>query len=127
VFVTVVIVVAPHGSHGHACFARIELRETGIFGNIAKCSIVHVAVQRVMRALAAVGDVEIVPAIRIEIDDRYSCSHGSDLRHDVVEPRIELWSHVLEMNAGSGGGFAQTKSVARESARILMIAGRRSL
>ena len=98
IFVTVVVIIAPDGSHGHARVARVDVGEAGFFRNIAKRSVVHVAVQGIVRTLAAVGGVEIVPAVPIEIDDRYRGSHRGDLRHDVVEPRIEFRSAVFEMD-----------------------------
>src|SRR5690242_19355816 len=67
-----------------------------------------------MRILAAVGDVEVIPTILIEIDDGYSRSHRGDLRHDVRESGIESRSTVLEMNARYGGAFPQMKTVIGE-------------
>ena len=65
-----------------------------------------------MAALAAVGDIDVRPAIPIEIDDRHRRPHGCNLRHNVLELGIEGRSGVHEIDAGSLGGLLEAEAIA---------------
>ena len=77
-----------------------------------------IAIEGVVAALAAIGDVNIGPAILIEIDDRHGRAHRRDLRHDVLELAIEMRRGVMEIDAGGLGDFLELEAIAAEDARF---------
>ena len=74
----------------------------------------HIAIQRVLRAFLAGGHVDVRPSIVIEIDDRHGRTHRRDLRHDVLQPRVERGRLVHEIDAGGARYLLQIKTVTRQ-------------
>jgi hypothetical protein len=57
-------------------------------------------VEAVTASFAAIGQIEIRPSIPIVVDHRDCGTDDRDLRHDVVQLRIELRRFVGEVDAG---------------------------
>ena len=68
-------------------------------------------VKGILASLAAVGDVDIGPAVAIEIHDGHRCAHGRDLRHDVIQLVVERWALMNEVDAGRVGDFLEIKAM----------------
>ena len=83
-------------------------------GDIRERAVVVVAIESVFAAFAAVGDVDVGPAVAIEVDDGDRRAHRGDLRHDVVEFGIERGRVMHEVDAGGVGDFFEIKAVASQ-------------
>ncbi len=73
-----------------------------------------VAIEPIEAALGAVGDVEVLPAVAIEVGDGDRRAHRRDLRHDVLEPRVERRRLVHEIDPHALGRFLEPEAVARD-------------
>src|SRR5690606_2291740 len=71
-----------------------------------------VAIEPVERPLAAVGDVEVVPPVVVDVDDRHGGAHRRHLRHDVRELRIQRRPLVDEVDAGVARHLREAEAVA---------------
>lgn len=58
---------------------------------------------------AAVGEIQIGPAVAVEIRDRHRCAKRRDVRLDVRDLGVERSAVVNEMNAGRRGPVVQYK------------------
>ena len=66
----VVVEVAPERAHRHPGTRAIDIRESHRGCDIRERPVAFVTVETIERTLAAVGDVDVLPAIAIEITDR---------------------------------------------------------
>src|SRR5690606_9396782 len=98
VLVSIVVVIAPHRTHGNAIFARVFTIRPIVSLHLYKCAVSQVSKENVLGPFAAIGEVNVLPAVTVEIHHRDSCAHRSDLRHNVVEIGIELWSDMGEVD-----------------------------
>ena len=69
-----------------------------------------------MVPFAAVGGVEVVPAVAIEVGHGDRGPHRGDLGHDVVELGVELRRRGAEIDARGLGNFFQVETIAGEDA-----------
>jgi hypothetical protein len=72
---------------------------------------VVVAVEMIHAADAAVGYVDVGPAIAVEVDNGDRCAHGRDFRHDAVEPGIEDGGLVHEVDSRLVGDFLKAETI----------------
>ena len=114
ILVAVVVEVAPHGAHRHAGAGTIDVRETHRRRDVGERAVAVVAIETVEAAFAAVGDVEVLPAVAVEVGDGHRRAHRRDLRHDVLELRVERRRLVNEVDATPLGGLLQAEPVPRE-------------
>ena len=78
-----------------------------------------VAIEMVPAAGRAVGDIDIGPAIAIEIDDRYGGAHRGDLGHDACQLGVERRRLMHEMDAGLLRDLLQMKAITRQSLALI--------
>ena len=114
VFVAVVVVVAPDRTHRDAGSRPIYVPDAERPGDILEGAVVLVTVEAVLRALGAVGGVEVGPAVAVEVDDGDGRAHGGDLRHNGVEFRVELRRLMDEVDARDVGDLLKVEAVASE-------------
>ncbi len=115
IFVAVVVVVAPDRAHGDAGAGLIDVGDAQLWRNIFEGAVVHIAIESVLAALFAVGDVDVRPAVAVEIDNGNRSAHRRDLRHDAIELWIERGRLVNEIDAGSARHFLKIKAVTSQS------------
>ena len=72
----------------------------------------QIAVKRILAVLAAVGNVDIRPAVAVEINNRNRGTHGCHLRHDVVQLGIECRTFVDEIDSRRVRNFLEVETVA---------------
>src|SRR5437588_6597487 len=95
----VVVVVAPHGSHGYALARPIEARQAGARGHLLEGSVATVMVQRVRLSKAAVGEIEVRPTVAVEVHDGNRRPQRRDVWLDVSDLAIEGRPMVHKTNA----------------------------
>jgi hypothetical protein len=66
----VIVVVAPDRAHRDAGLAAVHICEANRRRDVFERAITLVAIQPVEASLAAIGDVEVLPSIAIEVSDR---------------------------------------------------------
>src|SRR4029077_16630978 len=81
-------------------------------GHVFKSTVTQVAVQSILASDGAVGDVDVRPAIAIEIDNRYPGTHRSNLGHNGRKLGIEGGRLMNKINAGGFRNLLQAESVA---------------
>ncbi len=89
ILVAVVVVVAPHGAHRDASAGAIDVSHAKFTRDILERAVTLVAIEVVEAAVRAVGDVEVGPAVAIEIRHGHRCAHCRHLRHDRIELVVE--------------------------------------
>ena len=109
VLAPVVVEVAPDGAHRDAFAGAIEVGESRARGDVLERAVVPVAVEGVRLAEPAVGEVEIGPAVAVEVGDGHRCAECGDVRLDVGDLRVERRPVMHEVNAGRGGFVVQCK------------------
>ena len=102
IFVAVVVEVPPHRAHRHARAGSIDIGESDGRGDVGERAVAVVAIQPVQAALAAVRDVEVLPAVAVEVGDGHRRAHRGDLRHDVLELRVERRALMDEVMPSAG-------------------------
>ena len=107
VFATVVVEVTPHAAHRHAFARSIEISEAGARRDLFECSVAAIVVQRVRFAEAAVCEIQVGPAVAVEIGDGHRRAQRGDVRLDVGDLWIERRAMVHEVDAGRGGLVVQ--------------------
>ncbi len=98
---SVVVVVAPDDPHRDARAGLVQVGHAHRRGDVDELPVVVVAIEAVVRPLAAVGDVEVGPAVAVEVGHGDRGPHRGDLRHDVGELRVQLRRLVREIDARS--------------------------
>ena len=68
-------------------------------------------------AFTAVGDVEVLPAVAIEIGHRDGRAHRGHLRHDVLELTVESRCLVDGVDANPLADFVEAESVTCQRSR----------
>ena len=111
ILIPVVVVIAPYRAHTCAGSGLVQVGHAHLRGHIRKCAVVVVVVQVIGLALAAIGDVQVVPAVAVEVHNRHGRAHRGDLRHDVVEFGVQFWRRVREADAALLRHFGQGKAV----------------
>ena len=112
VFVAVIIIIAPDRAHRNACARLVDIGDTHLRRHVFECPVVHVVIETVLTSFATVCDIDVSPAVAVEINDGDSRAHRSDLRHDVIELGIKRRGLMMKINAGSFRHFFKTKAVA---------------
>ena len=82
ILVAVVVVVAPDGAHRDAGAGPVHVGDAHLGRHILEGAVTLVAVEMVLASLGAVRDVEVLPAVPVEIRDGNRRTHRGDLRHD---------------------------------------------
>ena len=82
--------------------------------NIFESAVAQIPVQGVLAADGAIDDVDVRPAVAIEIDDGHRSAHGSDLRHDGIQFGIERGCLMEKLNARCLRDFLKIKAVPRQ-------------
>ena len=118
VFVAVVVEVAADRAHGDARRRLVQVGDAELLGHVFEGSVAPVAVEAVLRAFPAVRRVEVVPAVAVEVHHRDRGAHGADLRHDVVELRVEARGLVDEVDSGRVGRLDQPEAVPLASVTV---------
>ena len=67
IFEAIVVVISPNCAHGNSGFKRVQVSEAHFFGDILERAVVHISIERVRFALAAINYVDVIPAIAVEI------------------------------------------------------------
>ncbi len=67
ILVAVVIHVTPHGTHRHSLSRTIDVGQSRARRHILESAIASIPIERVIRAEAAVGEIEVRPAVGVEI------------------------------------------------------------
>src|SRR5690606_15617563 len=111
----VVVVVAPHRAHRYARAFAVHVGEADGGGYVLEGAVAEVTVQRVLRADAAVGDVNVLPPVAVEVYHRHRRAHRRHLRHDVVELGVELRRFVRKLDARLFRHFFEIEAVALDS------------
>ena len=75
VFIAVIIVIAPHPTHAHARARFVDIGETDAPGYVFEGSVPEISIESILTVFPAVADVEVVPAILVEIH------HGNRRAH----------------------------------------------
>src|SRR5207237_248690 len=75
IFVPVAVVVAPDGAHAHAIAGPVQIGDAHLLGHVLEGAVALVAIESITAPLAAVDDVEVRPAVAVEVDDRYRRAH----------------------------------------------------
>ena len=114
IFIAVVVVVAPHGAHRDAGARLVHVGDAQLLRDVGEGAVVVVAVEMVQAADAAVGDIDVGPAVAVEVDDGDRCAHRGDFRHDAVEFVIEDGSLVHEVDARLVGDFLEAETIASQ-------------
>ena len=117
----VVVEVGPDRAHRDAGAGAIHGGDVHVGRHVLERAVALVPVQAVQAAFGAGRHVEVLPAVAIEIGDRHRRAHRRDLRHDVIQPRVEDRRFVGEVHAASPGGFLQGEAVARERAGLVVV------
>ena len=91
--------------------------------DVVERAVALIAIQTIETALAAVGDVEVLPAVAIEIGDGDRRAHRRHLRHDVRQPRVEHRRDVREIDAASPRNLLKRKAVARQRVGLIAVRG----
>ena len=112
VLVPVVVVVAPDRAHRYAGARLIDVGDAHLGGDVPERAVVHVAVQGVAAAHGAVGDVDIRPAVAVEIDDGDRRAHRRRQGHDGFQARVELRRLMHEFDAGGTADLFEKEPVA---------------
>jgi hypothetical protein len=107
----VVVDVAPERAHRHTGAGAIHVGDAQRGRDVLERAVAAVAIEAIEATLSTVRDVEIRPAIAIEISDRHRRAHRRDLRHDVREARVEGRALMHEVDADALGGLLQPKPV----------------
>src|SRR5690242_18218731 len=89
ILTTVVVEVAPDAAHRHAVARPIQVSDARGGADVLERAVTLVPVQRVRRTESAVREVEIRPAIAIEVADRHGGAERGDMRLDVRDLRVE--------------------------------------
>ena len=113
ILVTVVVVVPPDGPHRDTRLPCVHAGDAHLHRHVPEGAVAQVAVEGVVAPLAAVGDVEVLPAVPVEVRNRDGRPQRSNLRHDMVEPPVETGSSVSEIDAGGPGDFLKVEAVAQ--------------
>ena len=113
VLAAVVVDVAPDGAHRDAFARAIEVGEPGRGGDVLEGAVAAVAVERVGLAEPAVREVEVRPAVAVEVGDRDGGAERRDVGLDARDLRVERRALVDEADAGLGGGVAQDEARTR--------------
>ena len=119
VFVAVVVVVAPDRAHRYAGARQIHIGDADIGRNIAECSVAQVAIEGVAAAFFAVHNVNVLPAVAVEVHDGDSGPHRRDLFHDVAQFRVESGSLMDETDAGRFRRLLEIETVSRQRLRFI--------
>ncbi len=82
-----------------------------------------VTIKTVAAAFPAVGDVDIGPAVTIEIDDGDGRAHGCDLRHDSRELRVECRRPMHKINTCLPRYFFQVETMPGERCVFIELNG----
>src|SRR6185437_14150610 len=67
IFVAVIVIVAPDRAGRDSCARLVDIRNAEFGGDVFECAVAQVAVQGVLTSNGAVDDVNIRPAVAIEI------------------------------------------------------------
>ena len=116
ILVAVVVEVSPDRAHRHARAGLIDVGQSDGRGDVGEGAVAVVAIQPVQAALGAVREVEVLPAVAVEVCDGHRRAHRGDLRHDRLELRVERRALMNERHTCAGGGFLQAKSMTRLAA-----------
>ena len=71
-------------------------------------------IEVVLAAFRAVGDINVRPAVFVEVGDGHGRPHRGDLRHDGCQDRVEDGGLVREVNPALVGDLLQREAVAPE-------------
>ena len=107
VLAAVVVEVAPDAAHRDAFAGPIEIGESRACGDVLEGAVAAIAVERVRRAEAAVREVQIGPAVAIEVRDGDRRAQRGDVRLDVRDLRVECRPMMNERDAGGRGPVMQ--------------------
>src|SRR5262249_41544113 len=107
----------PYRAHRDANLTRIQVADSQFSGDILEFAVAEVAIERALAALAAVGQINVLPAVAVEIHDRYGRAHRSDLRHDVIQLRIQFRRGVSEIDARASCCFLKAQAVTGDRRR----------
>src|SRR5258706_1738951 len=116
VFEAIVVVVAPHRTHRYAFTGPIEIGQPGLFGDVVKRAVVVVAVQRVRCSKPGACEVEVRPAVVVDVGDRHTGAECRDVRGDVLNLGVEGGRLVHEFDAAGARDFAEVNRLTRRRA-----------
>ena len=118
VLAAIVVEVAPHPAHRHSFAGSIQIGDPRRCGNVLEGSVAAIAVQRIGLAEPAIGEVEIRPAVAIEVGYGNRCADCRDVGLDTGDFRVEGRTMVDEVDAGRSGRVAEDEArVGRIGAR----------
>ena len=69
VLIAIIVIVAPDRAHGDTGAGLVDIGNSQLTCDILEGTVVHIPIEAISTSLGAVGDVDIRPAIPIEIND----------------------------------------------------------
>src|SRR5207237_10067085 len=111
-YVTIIIISAPYRAQRNACARLVVIVQPHLLRHVFDCPVVHVAIETVLTFFDTVRNIDVSPAVAVEINNGDSRATPSDLRQAVIELGITRRGLMLKINAGSLRHFYKTNPVA---------------
>jgi hypothetical protein len=114
ILVPVVVVVAPDGPHRRSVGLPVQVRDSQRRCNVLEGAVPDVPVEGILRTGRAGRDIQVVPAVAIDVNDGNGGAIRGDHGHDRLEFGIEYRCFVHEVDTGCLGNVLQNETVAHE-------------